>query len=417
LSADARKTGWLKKGNAMEKRGKLLRSNRTLSSQPMGTGRVSEYRLGRKRRMFQITTFCPDLIGPGPTNLYLIEDDVLILVDTGLPTDLAKDMFYYWRNQPIPADVEALENDYSERELLSGIKLTGHDVKDIDFIVVSHGHPDHYLMGKKLVEMSGAKVAAHVCDSDQICNPWRMIKFFVERRPMLQAMGMPLPKRHGRKDAGSNPETTEFSLHVDCPIAFDGPIYLDGSEKDSIRVQRFPGHSPGGMAIFLHDDEGKEAMMLCGDTLLYPITPHPDDLVSYLRTLKGMKKLENITLVLPAHGKAMANLRKRLDFLEKHHKHRLRLTYKACRRPQSIWQIATMRNYFNVTVDPARFNPLAGTEAHLHVELLELAGGLHLSHMDGPVHYFQNSGEKFEDVYERVQNLLDDENTTTLMRR
>ena len=66
----------------------ILRSNRRFSSQPMGTGRVKEYRLGRKRRMFQITTFCPDLIGPGPTNLYLIEDDVLILVDTGLPTDL-----------------------------------------------------------------------------------------------------------------------------------------------------------------------------------------------------------------------------------------------------------------------------------------------------------------------------------------
>ena len=30
-------------------------------------------------------------------------------------------------------------------------------------------------------------------DTDQICNPWRMIKFFIERRPMLQAMGMPMP--------------------------------------------------------------------------------------------------------------------------------------------------------------------------------------------------------------------------------
>jgi len=365
--------------------------------------------------MFQITTFCPDLIGPGPTNLYLIEDDVLILVDTGLPTDLAKNMFYYWRNQRIPADVEGLEDDYSEKELLSAFKLTGHDVKDIDFIIITHGHPDHYLMGKKLVEMSGAKVAAHVCDSDQICNPWSILKFIVERRPMLQAIGMPFPKQHGRKETTSGPENTGFSLHIDYPIVFDGPLYLNGSEKKSIRVHRFPGHSPGGIAIFLQDDEKEEAMMLCGDTLLYPITPHPDDLVSYLRTLKNMKKLEGISLVLPAHGKAMTNLPKRLGFLEKHHKNRLRLTYKACRDPKNIWQIATMPQYFNVQVDPTKFNPLAGTEAHLHVELLQLVGGLHVPHMDGAVHYFKNSSEKFKDVYERVQDLIDDENTTALL--
>ena len=399
----------------MKTDGKTLRANRRFSSQPMGTGRVKEYRLGRKRRMFQITTFCPDLIGPGPTNLYLIEDDVLILVDTGLPTDLAKNMFYYWRNQRIPADVEGLEDDYSEKELLSAIKLTGHDVKDIDFIVITHGHPDHYLLGKKLVEMSGAKVAAHVCDSDQICNPWSMLKFIVERRPMLQAMGMPFPKEHDRKRTGSGPDNTDFSLHIDCPIIFDGPLYLNGSEKESIRVHRFPGHSPGGMAIFLQDDKNKETMMLCGDTLLYPITPHPDDLVDYLRTLKNMKKLEGISLVLPAHGKAMTDLSKRLDFLEKHHKKRLRFTHKACRDPRSIWQIATMPQYFDVQVDPTKFNPLAGTEAHLHVELLHLVGGLHMSHINGSVHYFENSGEKFEDVYERVQDLIDDENTTVLM--
>jgi glyoxylase-like metal-dependent hydrolase (beta-lactamase superfamily II) len=400
----------------MDSKGKVLRPNMKLPSQPMGTGRVREYKLGRKRKLFQITTFCPDLIGPGPTNLYLIEDDVLILVDTGVPTDLAKDMFYYWRNQKIPKDVEALDNDLSEKELLSGIRLTGHDIKDIDYILISHGHPDHYLLGNKLVEMSGARVAAHVLDTDQICNPWRLIKFFVERRPMLQAMGMPMPKPHRRKGETSTPETTGFSLYVDCPLAFDGKIYLDGSELDTIHIRRYPGHSPGGMAILIFDDRGKDAMMLCGDILLYPITPHPDDLLSYLRTLRAMKQHDNVALVLPAHGNVMANLRRRLDALENHHKHRLRLTYTACSRPRSIWQIATMKGYFNVQVDPARFNPLAGTEAHLHVELLHMAGGLHLSHINGNVHYFLNSGEKFKDVYERLQNLIDDENRTVLMR-
>ncbi len=59
----------------MDTKGKVLRRNRMLKSQPMGTGGVREYRLGKKRRLFQITTFCPDLIGPGPTHLYLIESE------------------------------------------------------------------------------------------------------------------------------------------------------------------------------------------------------------------------------------------------------------------------------------------------------------------------------------------------------
>ncbi len=396
----------------MEQKGKLLRPN-----QPIGSGRVREYRLGRRRRLFQITTFCPDIIGPGPTHLYLIEDEALILVDTGMPTDMAKNLFYYWRNQRIPKEVEVLPDDYSEQELLSAIKVTGHDVKEIDFLVITHGHPDHYLLGGKLVEMSGAKVAAHVSDSDHICNPWGMVKMWVERRPMLMAMGMPPPKPGGRPRATVNPETADLSLRIDCPIAFDGRLSLDGFERDSLCVRHFPGHSPGGIGILAYDDKGKEAMMLCGDTLLYPITPHPDDLVAYLRTLKSMKELKDVTLVLPAHGKAMSKLSQRLEFLEKHHEHRLRLTYESCKRPRSIWQIATMRRYFDVFVDPAKFNPLAGQEAFVHVELLQLAGGLHRSHVDGIVHYFRNSGERFEDVYDRVRSIIDDENITMLMRR
>jgi hypothetical protein len=76
-----------------------------------------------------------------------------------------------------------------------------------------------------------------------------------------------------------------------------------------------------------------------------------------------------------------------------------------------------MNGYFNVLVDPARFNPLAGTEAHLHAELLEMVGGLQRTHIDKGVHFFKNSEEKFADVYARVQDLIEDENTTSLMRR
>jgi glyoxylase-like metal-dependent hydrolase (beta-lactamase superfamily II) len=398
---------------AMEISAKLLRNG-----DKSGSGRVREYHFGRKRRLIQITTFCPSIIGPGPTHLYLIlSDEVRILVDTGIPTDLAKNVFYYWRNQFIPAEVEALPDDHSEQQLLSALNLVGIDIKDINYLIITHGHPDHYLLGRKVVELSGARVAAHVSDSHQISNPWAMVKFWVERRPALMAIGMPPPRQGGRSKSTTSPETTDLSLRIDCPIAFDGRLKLDDFEKDWLCVRHCPGHSPGGISLFVYDDEEKEAVMLCGDTLLYPITPHPDDLIAYLRTLKYMRDIKDVALVLPAHGKAITKLHERIDFLEKHHEHRLRLTYDACRHPRSIWEIATMKSYFDVHVDPAKFNPLAGQEAFVHVELLQIAGGLQRSHVNGIVHYFKNSGEPFEDVYERVQKIINDENSTMLLRR
>jgi glyoxylase-like metal-dependent hydrolase (beta-lactamase superfamily II) len=397
----------------MDTSNKLLRAGEKSAS-----GRVREYRLGRTRRLVQITTFCPSVIGPGPTHLYLIIDDgMVILVDTGIPTDLAKNLFYYWRNQRIPAEIEALPDNHSEQQLLSGLELAGVDIKDIDYLIISHGHPDHYLLGRKIVELSGARVAAHVSDSAQINNPWAMVKFWVERRPALMAIGMPPPRQGGRSNATTSPETTDLSLRIDCPIAFEGRLKLDDFEEDWLCVRHYPGHSPGGISLFVYDDEEKEAVMLCGDTLLYPITPHPDDLLLYLRSLKYMKDLKDVALVLPAHGKAILKLHERIEFLEKHHERRLRVTYDTCRRPHSIWDIATLHDYFDVHVDPAKFNPLAGQEAYVHVELLQMAGGLRRSHISNGVHYFQNSGEKFEDVYARVLAIIDDEDSTVLMRR
>ena len=56
-----------------------------------GSGGVAQHIFDNGAKITRITTFCPDFIGPGPTHLYLIDHSgVLVLVDTGIPTDLAK---------------------------------------------------------------------------------------------------------------------------------------------------------------------------------------------------------------------------------------------------------------------------------------------------------------------------------------
>jgi hypothetical protein len=75
-----------------------------------------------------------------------------------------------------------------------------------------------------------------------------------------------------------------------------------------------------------------------------------------------------------------------------------------------------MRRYFKVYVNPGEFNPLAGTEALVHLEILKMADGLYRSHIQEGVHYFQNSGEPFDDVYSRVMDIVEDRKISAVMR-
>jgi hypothetical protein len=126
--------------------------------------------------------------------------------------------------------------------------------------------------------------------------------------------------------------------------------------------------------------------------------------------------LEGVVLTLPGHGKTIENLPERVATLQSHHQRRLQLTYEACEKPMSIWQIAATENFFDVYVHPKKFNPLAAQEALIHVELLEMVGGLHRSHIDGGVHYFSNCRESFHDVYQRIIDIVNDPNRTALSR-
>jgi len=398
-----------------------IRETRIKADSALGSGRVRQFALpGDTCRITQITTFCPDLIGPGPTNLYLIESDALVLVDTGLPTQLAKTFFYHWRNEPVPPEIDVLPPDQSEQELREGIRLAGCSIKDIDLLLLSHGHLDHFMLGDKIVNESGARVSAHLLDTPEICNPWALIAGWLSRQDQIAAVGIPGVQKANRSlrealDRGMGSEAFSYALKVDSPIYREGPLMLDSSPIDGIEVRHIPGHTPGSVGLLVGKEED-ERVLLCGDVLLYPITPHPDNLLVYLRTLEKFLTYDDCALVLPAHGKAIRNAKSRVEFLKEHHKKRLETTYTACSKPRSAWDIASMRHYFDTYVDPEKFNFLAGREALFHMELLAMAEGLFRTEIRGGIHYFKNSGEPFDDVYDRISDLVKDTKTTGLIR-
>ena len=78
----------------------------------------------------------PTPFAVGRVNCYLIEDEPLTLVDTG------------------PNSGKALD------ELTARLAERGHELSDLELIVVTHQHIDHLGLVEILVEHSGAEVAA-----------------------------------------------------------------------------------------------------------------------------------------------------------------------------------------------------------------------------------------------------------------
>ncbi len=379
------------------------------------SGGVKQYTLSRGRKITQITTFCPDIIGPGPTHLYLIDDGFLTLVDTGIPTHLAKKLFISWRDLKMAAKVDQLPHNHSQLELERGLAAVGYSIKDIELIIVTHGHLDHFLMGSTIVEKSGAKVAAHVRDTERICNPWAVSRSVFEGRPRYKAMGMRLPIGTAEEyHQEILHETSNLSLKVDLPISRDGELSINGYQSSFITVKHSPGHSPGSISLIIGDKEDQEKIMLCGDVMLYPITPHPDDLLTYLRTIDDLGQLKDIAICLPGHGEPFYDLLGRTEFLKKHHRDRLDHTYRLSREPKTVWEIASEPGYFDVAIDPENYNPMAGHEAYIHIKLLEIVRGVSQVKIDKGVYFYQNSGEPFDQVYSRICQLIDDRRITII---
>jgi len=318
-------------------------------------------------RIHQIPTPTPFYVGP--INTYLIEGEPVTLVDSGIKTPDA------------------------EQALRSGLKELGLGFGDVERLVITHSHLDHYGLAATIAREGSPRVYAHPLEvfdlesklgynsPDDTRND-RVEKFLLES-------GMPEEKfvliltRH--------PLFQELREAVKVTDTLEDGDTLE-FEHTEMTVIHCPGHAAG--MINFYDPNSK--VLLSGDNVLKHISPVPllnfprdpskpraHSLADYLATQQRLKKLD-IELVLTGHGEIVHNLDEVIDSITLHHEVRKRKAYKFLKKsPKTAYEIC---NHLFPDMDPLHLF-LAMSESIGHLDILENEGAVEIEKRNG-MNYF-----------------------------
>ncbi|HEX7300519.1 MAG TPA: MBL fold metallo-hydrolase [Solirubrobacteraceae bacterium] len=312
----------------------------------------------------------PTPFAVGRVNCYLVEDDPLTLVDTGPNSGTS---------------LTTLEAALAEH---------GRRVEDLERIVITHQHIDHF----GLVAILADRAAAEVCALDRLA-PW--LSRFGQAMEAEDAFAATIMLRHGI------PEDTVMVLRavtrqyrawgaaatVTTPLA-DGATLAFADR--AWRVHHRPGHSPSDTVF--HDERSGE--LVGGDHLIKHISSNPlialpleggsDDpatrpkaLVAYLASLRATHAMD-LRVVLAGHGEPVDDHRALIDErLHQHERRARKLHGLVAERPRTAHELA-QELWGNVAVTQAY---LTLSEVLGHMDLLVDRGQVFEHEDDGVVRF------------------------------
>jgi glyoxylase-like metal-dependent hydrolase (beta-lactamase superfamily II) len=229
----------------------------------------------------------------GRVNAYLIEDSPLTLVDSG------------------PNSTKTLD------ELEQALAAHGHAIEDIELLIITHQHIDHFGLASILARRSGAEVAA----LDRLAP---FLAGFGEHAELDDLFAQQLMLRHGVPEevvtalraVSASFRAWGSAVEVSRPLADGGALRL---RDRTLRVLHRPGHSPSD-TVFL--DESR-SILLSADHLIKHISSNPllarpldaeggsadrpgneerpRALMTYISSLQMTREM-SLSLVLPGHG-------------------------------------------------------------------------------------------------------------------
>jgi len=219
----------------------------------------------------------------GPVNCYLAIGDPVTLIDTG----------------PLHADTRA--------ELEAGFKEIGIARKDIQRIIVTHAHSDHYGLAAELVRDSKAAVWTHRYNRSTLEaeaeDRQRRSEFYWQ---IMIESGVPDEERQRLADSRRGGERYAESVKIDRTIDEGDEIEFANKKW---QVYHTPGHAGGLIVLFDPDSR----VLLSNDHLLRDISSNPvveaapdggsrpHRLVEYIHHLQRMVDLKPV-VAWTGHG-------------------------------------------------------------------------------------------------------------------
>ena len=250
----------------------------------------------------------------------VLVDEMVVLIDTGTN--------FHTSNQD-------LENGLAEAGEQEGWSL---DFSELTHIFITHGHIDHYAGLAHVAPKTQALIGVHEFDSRILANyQERKVIVSSRLRDFLAEAGVAEERREQLMDMYMLTRQLFESSRVDFTYE------AEGMQVGPFSFLNVPGHSPGAVAIRLHD------VVFTGDHVLSDITPHmaPERLTlnsglsHYLDSLAKIKAWAgDVKLALPGHENPITDLAGRVEAITAEHLNRLSQVLEMLEVPGTIRSIS-----------------------------------------------------------------------------